>query len=817
MTVGNSTPPSLRVTESMNVSHLTTLAPQMIMATPNSLKTVVRVKLGRMGHLPCKCSRFNVGGNNPPIWKNSQGEDVLAGSEVDTVPREKRKYLLYNDMRWLTVKDDCSLVVRNVTWEDQGEYTCTYFEPEFKVVPFVNVWTGGYITRHVVVMIKDLSSVGALTVATRVQERVITVTTPRVNITQFHTSALDTTSVNKSVQVTTSAMTLKEIEVTTTMVTTSTSVTLGNTTHKVGTRVTFDNKMGTTFLSPVNVTEMPNVTLLNFKEVVDVTQQDIVELSVNSSEEVFEKREQIVNESDVDSSIQGTIPEVEEEFFDFDRIPEDMTDHYRALQKRETKWKAYGFDSSVLQIVDPWAGRNLWYQQLTHSVRSVGKLNCPCVVKVPTPSTWPSVLETVPEPLLAKCQSYVLSWLLYQQKSVEDAWMALSVHLFRPKHNCSWLRELPYVNLLDQHENMIKAIPDALEVKSVAAEDCFCSKDGREGPGVFMGISECDNYMMNLGESKSKTMTQLHRVSFQIPHRRQNRVLMVRHQNIPGNVTIGNFKDIWWVCGDKAYIFLPYGWTGCCYMATLKLPYEVFTIQKGEVPDEVQSNVVSGSRRKREMAQFHKLESYHWRISLGEKWGIGLFPWYGVTFLADHIDNFTYTLQGFANETIRGFEYLTNTQKSHRLTLLKHDMALDYLLAKQGGLCMALNLTGDAGYTLVPDSTDNMTSVIDALKHIRDAFGPSEGAGWSANAWLQEKFGPLGAMLAQVIIAALISLCLMFCFCTLLLTCAKAMLLRWIGVVMPGNQVQMPLLRRTDSDDDEEVMLEGELVEKYPF
>uniref|UniRef100_A0A8P4G365 Uncharacterized protein n=1 Tax=Dicentrarchus labrax TaxID=13489 RepID=A0A8P4G365_DICLA len=101
-------------------------------------------------------------------------------------------------------------------------------------------------------------------------------------------------------------------------------------------------------------------------------------------------------------------------------------------------------------------------------------------------------------------------------------------------------------------------------------------------------------------------------------------------------------------------------------------------------------------------------------------WALALFPWYGVTFLAEHIDNITYTLQGFANETIRGFEYLSNTQRSHRLTLLKHDMALDYILAKQGGLCVALNLTGDACYTLIPDSSDNITSVIDALRNIRD-------------------------------------------------------------------------------------------------
>lgn len=210
------------------------------------------------------------------------------------------------------------------------------------------------------------------------------------------------------------------------------------------------------------------------------------------------------------------------------------------------------------------------------------------------------------------------------------------------------------------------------------------------------------------------------------------------------------------------------------------------------------------------------LESYHWKINLGEKWGIGLLPWYGVVYLAEHIDNITYTLQGFTNETIKGFEHLSNTQRSHRLTLLKHDMALDYVLATQGGMCVALNLTGDACYTVIPDTADNMTSVINVLKTIRDAFGPSEGAGTSATAWLQDKFGPVGAMLLQVFNTVIVSLGMMFCFCTLLLTCAKAMILRWNGVVMPGGHVQMPLLEaEAVADSDEEDESGAAMFDKY--
>lgn len=780
------TPLVLKGARGVKVSQLTTVLPQMTSMTPTPVEMVVGAKLGGVAHLPCQCGRYNIGSNIPPMWKNSRGEELLlTGSEIDIVPLEQRKYFLYNDLKRLKVRGDCSLVVRNVTWTDLGEYTCTYLEPEFEYSLVYPYWKSGCIIRKVTLMIKDLSPFRAFTATTTAPKRPTEATTLRVNNVQVNFTTL-VSRVSKSIpvstQVTTLATSLKGVDVT--------------------------SVMNTTSLTPrnvVKVSQTPEEKSLSLEGVVNVTQKPMM---------------RIVKEDDVNSSVttQKVDLGVDTEFLDLDMMPDDETDQYHVVQKRETTWKAFGFDSSVLNIADPWASRNLWFQQLTHSVRSVRKMNCPCVVKVPSPGTWPSILETIPEPLAIVCQSNALSWLLYQQQSSVDVIMALSVHLFKPGPSCSWLRDRPYMNLLDQHENVITAVPDAMIVKSVKAYDCFCANNTHNGPGMFMGISDCDKYMMYLGKGKRRNVDELHEVVFHLPGHKQSRTVMVQDQILPGNVTIGNFQDIWWVCGDKAYLFLPSGWIGCCYMATLKLPYEVLAVQKGTVPEEVQSNVVSNSRVKRELAQFHNLESYHWRISLGEKWGIGLFPWYGVTFLADHIDNITYTLQGFANETIRGFEYLSNAQRSHRLTLLKHDMALDYILAKQGGLCVALNLTGDACYTLIPDTSDNMTSVIDALKHIRDAFGASEGAGWSANAWLQERFGPMGAVLVQLLVAVLLSLCVMFCFCTLLLTFAKAMILRWVGVVMPGEQIQMPLLVGNDLDaDDAEVVIEDELVETYPF
>ena len=59
-------------------------------------------------------------------------------------------------LRRLKIKGDCSLYVYNSQQEDQGEYVCTYSEPDFKIVPFQNHWIAGHVTCKVTLMRKDL-------------------------------------------------------------------------------------------------------------------------------------------------------------------------------------------------------------------------------------------------------------------------------------------------------------------------------------------------------------------------------------------------------------------------------------------------------------------------------------------------------------------------------------------------------------------------------------------------------------------------------------------------------------------------------------
>lgn len=140
----------------------------------------------------------------------------------------------------------------------------------------------------------------------------------------------------------------------------------------------------------------------------------------------------------------------------------------------------------------------------------------------------------------------------------------MSVHLFRTKFSCSCFQDLPHNNLLNQHKNVMTAVSGAFKVKAVRARDRCCSNNTHKEPGMLMGISECDNYMMYLGEHKLTVANALFKVIFYKPQHKHNKTLMVQQQNLPLNVTIINFRDIW-----SVKIFLPNGWTGC-HMATTK-------------------------------------------------------------------------------------------------------------------------------------------------------------------------------------------------------------------------------------------------------
>lgn len=155
------------------------------------------------------------------------------------------------------------------------------------------------------------------------------------------------------------------------------------------------------------------------------------------------------------------------------------------------------------------------------------------------------------------------------------------------------------------------------------------------------------------------------------------------HSNM---ITVGMTLELgtpagkYWICGEDAYTLIPRDYAGCCHLSTLTTDLAIFPLNS-----LINKSGGGHHRLKKYMAWFNDLQLFHWRTSLGEKWGIGIVPWYGTVFLAEHIDNITYSMWQFSNLTIQTFKALSNAQQNHQMMLLQHQMALDHIPARQGG------------------------------------------------------------------------------------------------------------------------------------
>uniref|UniRef100_A0A671TM20 Uncharacterized protein n=1 Tax=Sparus aurata TaxID=8175 RepID=A0A671TM20_SPAAU len=471
-------------------------------------------------------------------------------------------------------------------------------------------------------------------------------------------------------------------------------------------------------------------------------------------------------------------------------------------------WKPWGFDAD--ELLNDYNEKNSWYSFIRWMKERMYSANMTVLAIQSPPANWHSLFQL--EVKHCPCLDPVVSLVQYyanQPKIDKDTRMHCKFshkvwyNANKKLHNHPTDQTNVYLSCISWFCDHM--LPQTIPSKSTYAESteipidqsishpiCVCAN----GNGQFMGVSHCPNPVASLTTKNSKIG------HTDITFRNRETVVINKFLQAPTHKGIPPIGNFYWLCGNEAFIFLPPGWSGCCYFVNLTITNLAL------LPINLRQQLENGHIHKCELAQFSTLAACHWRISLGEKWGLGLLPWYGVTFLADHIDNITYSMSALANETIKGFKHLNANDKSHRLTLLKHEMALDYILAKTGGLCMTLNLTGEACVTLIPDNSENITSVFTALEKIHDAFGPSESAGFSFNKWLNNHLGPWGALIIHVLIPVLIVFGIGLCFCTCAVTCMRALIYRWISGVVGGEKTLYVKIPIHDTEQDVNSVME---------
>ncbi|KAL6467787.1 hypothetical protein MHYP_G00234640 [Metynnis hypsauchen] len=120
-------------------------------------------------------------------------------------------------------------------------------------------------------------------------------------------------------------------------------------------------------------------------------------------------------------------------------------------------------------------------------------------------------------------------------------------------------------------------------------------------------------------------------------------------------------------------------------------------------------------------------------------------------------------------------------------------MALDPLLAREGGVCKVLNTL--CCFSL-PDYYNNITSLID---YMRNSIRPPSEADDSWFAWLTSILGPWGHWMITVILPIVCVFLIIMCLLHCILNCASNM------IICIFTQYQMvQVTRETEENDDDQ-------------
>ena len=145
-------------------------------------------------------------------------------------------------------------------------------------------------------------------------------------------------------------------------------------------------------------------------------------------------------------------------------------------------------------------------------------------------------------------------------------------------------------------------------------------------------------------------------------------------------------KGIFLVCGNKAYPYLPKGWAGSCFLASVFPDSRIKTTFRQKTPAPRDRRSASESEDPKGWAGVSKRLGFFkgkwWEKAIGV-----MMPHAGTLMNSIRIDKLSQALEYVANTSMAYYTELSDMLVSMRAMVMQNRVALDMLLAEQGGVC----------------------------------------------------------------------------------------------------------------------------------
>lgn len=191
-----------------------------------------------------------------------------------------------------------------------------------------------------------------------------------------------------------------------------------------------------------------------------------------------------------------------------------------------------------------------------------------------------------------------------------------------------------------------------------------------------------------------------------------------------------DIEDTYWLCGTSIYSELPVQLHGQCTLV-YALPAIRENVRASTSQDTLQlKDSAPPVSRENDCIPGLTCTQTWWSRTLGP-----LIPSYGVMQALDQVRSLSNAVQKLANDTALAIGNISNTLASHKIMILQNRVALDYILATQGGTC---TIIGPECCTGLVDPTDNLDTI---QKDLRDLSLRLHNMTMENSSWFRNVFG----------------------------------------------------------------------------